>query len=79
MEACNTAESFSLNSRKESCMSLTFLLKSATHYGSETGNYKEWAQNSEENIHCKSFVLVIDMPPWGYTAFSLKIEIMNRV
>lgn len=26
MEACNTAESFSLNSRKESCMSLTFLV-----------------------------------------------------
>lgn len=50
MEVCNAAESFSLNSKKEFCMSLTFPLKSATHYGSETGNDKEWAQNGEENF-----------------------------
>lgn len=69
MEACNAAESFSLNSKKESCMSLTFPLKSATHYGSETGNYKEWAQDSVENMHFKLFVMLIDRLPWGYTAF----------
>lgn len=79
MEACNAAESFSLNSKKEFCMSLAFPLKSATHYGSEAGNDQEWAQNSEENLHFKSFVMLIGTPPWGYTAFSLKIKIRNRV
>lgn len=79
MEACNAAESFSLNSKKGSIMSLTFPLKSATHYGSETGKDNEWAQNSEGNTHFKSFVMLIDMLPWGYTSFSLKEEIINRM
>lgn len=79
MEACNAAESLSLNSKKESSMSLTFPLKSAAHYGSETGNHKEWTQDSEEDIHFKLFVMLIDTLPWGYTAFFLKVEIINRM
>lgn len=50
-------------------MCLTSLLKSVMLYGSETGNDKEWAQNNEENIHFKLFDMLIDMLPWGYTAF----------